>query len=134
MPSIPTAVRSLAVLCFSAGIAATAAATTGEEWEYTQSLGMKGMKMPLAPMKVCEKADRDFLAPVEKRCQVTQTRKEGDKVHWKMSCAAPEPMEGTGWSLRKGDSIEAEMHIKTQNGEMDISSKGRKLGPCALAK
>jgi hypothetical protein len=134
MPCVSTAARLVAVLCCSVGIGSAATAATGEKWEYTQTMNMRGMKMPVQPMKVCEKADREFLVPVDKRCQVTQTRKEGDKLHWKMSCAAPQPMEGTGWSMRQGDSNQSEMHIKSQNGEIDISSMGKKLGACVLAK
>jgi len=134
MSSNFTVSRLLAVLCCSVGITCAASAATGEEWEYSQTMSMSGMKVPMPPMKVCEKADLELLAPVDKRCQVTQLKKDGAKVHWKMVCAAPDPMEGTGWSSRKGDRVEAETHIKTSNGEMDIVSKGKKTGPCTLPK
>lgn len=105
-------------------------AAAGEQWEYTQKMDMQGMKVPMPPMKVCEKANREFLAPVQKNCKVDLVGKQGDKVSWKMKCTAPDPMEGNGWSTVKGDQMNAEMDLRTQNGNMHIVTTGKKLGSC----
>ena len=109
-----------------------AQAADGEQWEYTQKMEMMGMKMPMPPMKVCEKANREFLAPVQKNCKVDVTGKHGDKVNWKMKCGEPDPMDGEGWSILKGDQMSAEMDIRTKNGDMHVVTTGKKLGSCAL--
>lgn len=107
-------------------------AATGEQWEYTQQMDMMGMKMPMPAVKVCEKPNKEFQAPIEPRCQAEVVKKTGARVEWKMKCGAPEPMEGKGWSERKGDQVTSEMHLHSANGDMDVKATGRKLGACTL--
>ena len=123
-----------ALVCGPFGLASHAYAASGEQWEYTQKMEMRGMQMPMPPMKVCEKADREFIAPVQKGCKVELLKKSADKVSWKFKCDGPDAMEGEGWSAIKGSALDAEMDVKGKNGNMHIVTTGKKLGACELPK
>jgi hypothetical protein len=131
MTSIRRLPRLLAAAA-CAGLAAAAMAATGEQWEYTQTMEMGGMKMPMPPMKVCTRPGKDVVPPADKRCQLTDLRTSGDRTQWKVVCTGPNAMEGSGEATRKGDRLDAVMHMKSKEGEMTMTSLGRRLGPCTL--
>jgi hypothetical protein len=126
---------ALAALSASTAFAAgTAPATAGEQWEYSQSMEMSGMKMPMPPMKVCTAPSPDVTAPVDKHCQISDIKTVGAHSTWKMKCTGADPMEGTGDFTRHGDQISGTLHTRSKAGEMTMTTSGRKLGACALGQ
>ena len=110
-----------------------AAQPAGEEWEYQGAMEMMGMKMPLPATKLCQKAVQDMTPPVDSNCEVADVTTAGNTTSFTMRCGPPEPMEGSGTTTRTGDTLESRYTLKSAEGEMTITSTGRKLGDCVPA-
>ena len=110
--------------------AALAAQPAGEEWEYQGNMEMMGMKMPLPPVKRCEKPDADMTPPVENNCTVSDVQTQGNTTSFKIKCGPPEPMEGSGTTTRTNDNLDASYTLKTAEAEMVYTMTGKKLGAC----
>ena len=110
--------------------AALAAQHAGEEWEYQGNMEMMGMKMPLPPVKRCEKPDAGKTPPVENNCTVSDVQTQGNTTSFKIKCGPPEPMEGSGTTTRTNDTLDASYTLKTADAEMVYTMTGKKLGPC----
>lgn len=117
-------------LTASLATAPLTAAPAGEEWEYQGSMGMMGMKMPLPPVKRCEKPDADKTPPVDSNCKVSDVQTQGNTTRFKIKCGPPEPMEGSGTTTRTNDTLDASYTLKTAEAEMVYTMTGKKLGPC----
>jgi hypothetical protein len=109
-----------------------AAQPAGEEWEYQGVMQMMGMKMPLPATKICQQAEQDMTPPMESNCTVSDVLTEGNTTSFTMQCGPPNPMEGSGTTTRTGDSLESLYTLKSAEGEMTITSTGKKLGSCPL--
>ena len=121
-----------AALALTAALATAplAAQPAGEEWEYQGSMDMMGMKMPLPPVKRCEKPDQDKTPPVNNNCTVSDVQTQGNTTRFKIKCGPPEPMEGSGTTTRTNETLEASYTLKTADAEMIYTMAGKKLGPC----
>ncbi|MBI5462974.1 MAG: DUF3617 family protein [Gammaproteobacteria bacterium] len=121
-----------ALLTLSVGIISTplAAQPAGEEWEYTGSMDMMGMKMALPPVKRCEKPGQDKTPPVDGNCKVSDVQTQGNTTSFNIKCGPPEPMEGSGTTTRTNNQLDASYTLKTADAEMTYTMTGKKLGPC----
>ena len=106
------------------------AQTAGEAWEYTGSMEMEGMKMPIPPSRACALPGESATPPVDPRCKVTDLRTSGNKTTFQIVCGPPEPMQGSGESTRTGDRIDARYRLKSTSGEVAMTLNGRKVGTC----
>ena len=108
-----------------------AAQSAGEMWEYTGTMEMMGMKMPLPPTKMCQKPDAAKTPPVQNNCKVSDVQVKGNTTSYKILCGPPEPMEGTGSSTTTADKIDFTYRLKSPDGEMVTNMSGKKTGTCA---
>jgi hypothetical protein len=106
------------------------AAEVGEQWEYSGTMDMMGMKMPMPPSKVCTRPGAESTPTADKRCKVSDVKTTASKTSYRVSCPPPDAMEGSGESERKGDTVVSSFRMKSKDGEMKMSMTGRKLGPC----
>jgi len=106
------------------------AQTAGESWEYTGSMEMEGMKMPIPPTRACALPGETGAPPVDPRCKITDLRASGNKTAFQVVCGPPEPMQGSGESTRTGDRIDTRYRLKSSQGEMVMTLNGRKVGTC----
>jgi hypothetical protein len=121
-------------LTFAVAGLANAAAPAGEEWEYTMTVEMGGMKMPLPSSKVCTRPGEGNTPPVEKNCKVKEHKVSGATTSFVIVCGPPEPGEMRGRFTRKGDRVEGR-YTMTQGGDaMTVTADGRKLGACDPSK
>jgi hypothetical protein len=116
-----------AVLAVSAHAYAQA---VGESWEYTGTMEMAGMKMPMPPTRACTSMGETSAPPVDPRCTVSDVKTSGNRTSFRVVCGPPDPMEGSGESTRTGDRIESRYRLKSSGGEMVMAFSGRKLGAC----
>lgn len=129
-PSAPYAGALLACLLVAALEAAAADAPAGEHWRITTSMEMMGMKMPGRTSEICKEADAPPVAP-DKNCQMTESTRSGNTIHFRMHCTGENAAEVDGTSTLLGpDHSRTVMHMKMAQGEMTMNSEGQKLGPC----
>lgn len=109
----------------------------GTWWEHTVQAEMGGMSMPATTQKFCApKAGMNeppSPAP-DDRCKVTDVKKAGKKMTWKMECSGPEPMRGEGEIVQGKDSFTGKMSMHMQQGDMTMKMSGKLLGGDCDAK
>lgn len=107
-----------------------------ELWDMTVSTEMGGMQMPPVAQQVCmnkgETRAEGFQR--DKNCKVTEQRRVGNKLTWKMVCSGPEPMTGTGEITRSGSSMNGRMRLQGKSGgetvDMTMVYAGKLAGSC----
>jgi hypothetical protein len=116
------------------GVSPVSAQTRGEEWEYAMATEVEGMKLKLPPSKVCLRPEEGNTPTVDKNCQLKDVKVSGGTTNFRIVCGPPEPGEGIGRFTRKGDRVEGRYTMKNADGEMVVTTDGRKVGTCDLAK
>lgn len=124
----------LALLVGAAVAASAAAQPKGEEWEYTMTMEMQGIKMPLPPSKVCLRPDEGHTPEVEKHCQLKERKTSGATTTFHIVCGPPEPGELKGSFTQKGNRVEGRYTMKQGGEMMTVLADGRRLGACDPAK
>jgi hypothetical protein len=109
---------------------AALAAPTGEQWEYTMTMEMAGMKMPLPATKVCVRPEEGDTPPVERHCKLKERKVNGATTTFHIVCGAPEPGEMRGTFTRKGDRVEGRYTLTQEGESMTVVAVGKKLGAC----
>ena len=130
---------SLLVLA-SALAAPVLAQEKGNEYEVTVNMEIKGMPsaMPPRTTKVCmAKNGRDeSYVPMRSGsdCRITDRRKTGNTLAYKMECTGKDPIAGEGEVTYAADSYSGKMHMvgKGEHGfDMTQTYSGRRIGECA---
>ncbi len=131
-------------LCYRAGVvvagialaagSAWAQKPAGESWDFSGTMKMDGMSMPIPPHKSCVKPDEAVAPPVEKNCKTTDMKVSGNTTSFKVVCGPPEPMTGTAKVTRTADTLEGTYTMKSSDGEMTMVFNGKKLGNCTPGK
>jgi hypothetical protein len=108
-------------------------------WEITSKMEMPGMPMEMPPttVKHCyTKEDVKDLKNVisrDKNCTVTDFKKSGNKVSWKMKCTGKNAGMFSGETVFSGDSYESVMTVQSDASEgksMAMKVKGKRIGNC----
>ncbi len=131
--SIRSVVR-LAACVLPAAVLSTAARAADTEpgvwWEHSIQAEMGGMTMPPTTTKSCvPKAgiEEPPGAAADERCKVTEVKRSGNKMSWKMVC--PEDgMSGTGEIVHTKTSFDGKMSMHTPQGDMTMKMKGKLVG------
>ena len=106
-------------------------------WEITTKMEMPGMPMPLPPMthKQCL-TKKDFIprnSNKQQNCKMLKQKISGNTVTWEMECADQDiKTRVSGKITYKGDSFKGAIKIKTNQGDMTMTShiSGRYIGDC----
>ena len=120
----------------AAGLAVAAlvhAQGADELWQMTTRMEMEGMQLPAAQQQVCMKKGEtraEGLGQQDPNCKVTEQRRSGNKLTWKVVCTGENAMTGTGEMTRNRDTLEGRMLMKGRDGEMKIVYSGRLGGTC----
>jgi hypothetical protein len=104
-----------------------------ELWNMTTRMEMEGMQMPAMSQQVCMKKGEtraEGLGQQDRSCKVTEQRRTGNKLTWKIVCTGENPMTGTGEMTRNRDTLEGRMLMKGRDGEMKVAYSGRLGGTC----
>jgi hypothetical protein len=108
-------------------------------WETTTTMDMPGMPMKMAPttVKHCytaeEVKDQKKVISSNKDCTVTDVKRSGNKVTWKMTCTGQNPGTFSGETVFSGDSYVSTMQMESQGGQgMSVNMKveGKRVGNC----
>ena len=129
----------LAVFIASAALAVSLAVSAqGKDdlWEMTSKMDMPGMPMaiPAQVNRVCiSKNHRDEdLIPRRDNCRVTDSKRTGDKLAYKMECTGSEPMTLVGDLTFGNNAYDGQMRMtmtKT-NDTMNMAVSGKRVGDC----
>ncbi|TVM15636.1 hypothetical protein DPQ33_14645 [Oceanidesulfovibrio indonesiensis] len=131
------------LLLFVAGLLLVAAAPASAQikygtWEITTKVSMPGMPMEMPAMTHTQCLTEDGMTPQAEQpdhnCE-TESRVEGDTVHYTVICDSPEgSMRGEGTATYAGDTMSGSMHMVMEgdDGDMEVTQEysGRYLGPC----
>jgi len=129
-----TAILSLATLLAPFAAPPAFGAATGEKWEYTVTVDMDGMKMPMQPVKVCEDAARGDVPPLESNCELKSRSISDGTTRFHVVCGPPQAGEVTGQFTRTGDRLEGNYTFSGDGEQMKMTTVGHKLGNCDPAK
>ncbi|HET6804996.1 MAG TPA: DUF3617 family protein [Frateuria sp.] len=106
----------------------------------TTRMQMPGMSMP--PMShattVCtstRKPDPRRMMQGQKDCKVTDFRREGDVVTYRMACTGAVTMAGEGrFEMLSGGAMRGSLHVTGNSGgramTMDTTFEGQRVGSC----
>lgn len=104
-------------------------------WEYTVKVEMPGMNMPGNTVKQCytpaDVADSRKALPVDKHCDVSDMKTEGNTVSWKMRCGGPQAMSGSGTMTLEPTRTSGIIKMSTQGMNMTEHIEGKRIGDCA---
>jgi len=108
-------------------------------WEITSKMEMPGMPMEMPPttVKHCytkeEVKDQKNVINKDKDCTVTDFKKSGNKVSWKMRCTGKNAGTFSGETVFSGDSYESVMNMQSDAGKgksMTMKVIGKRVGNC----
>jgi len=104
----------------------------GVIWEHTVSMEMAGFSMPAQTSKIC-KPKKDWSEPPgsgrdDDTCEVTDVRRSGSTMTWKVACKGKEKFTGEGEMTWAGDAYTGKMTMHSADGDMLMRMKGRQTG------
>lgn len=118
------------------GLAAHAdapAAGSGELWEVSSHISMRGFSIPAQTHRVCQApgAQEPPGASGQPGCTTHDFRVVGNKTSWRVQCAGPPPMSGSGELTRTGPAAyTGRILFSSPDGEMTMNLSGRRVGAC----
>ncbi len=132
-------VRSLAVAAACAMSFGAAAQNTGELWEVTSKMEIADlpMAMPSQTNRRClakNRKDEDTV-PRRENCQVSDARRAGNKLTFRMDCTGNEPMSGTGEITYGNNAYDGRIRLNAKMDGQPMAMtqvfSGRRVGDCA---
>lgn len=130
-------------LFFAMAVAAAPAALAqgaDDQWEIASKMEMPGMpmSMPAQVTKVCvgKNAKDDEFIPKQGDCKVIDSKRTGNKLTYKMTCAGAEPSTVEGEALFGTGTYEGKMRMTMtkSNQSMQMTYSGKRIGGCTAAK
>ena len=108
-------------------------------WDITSVMEVPGMPMGMPPttVKHCytkdDVKDEKKMISRDKDCTVTDFKRSGNKVAWKMKCTGKNAGTFTGESVFSGDSYTSAMKMESEGGKgrtMNMKVNGKRTGNC----
>jgi len=108
-------------------------------WEITSAMEVPGMPMSMPPttVKHCytkeDVKDEKKMISRDENCTVTDFKRTGSKVVWKMKCTGKNAGTFTGESVFSGDSYTTAMKMESEGGNgrtMNMKVNGKRTGNC----
>jgi Protein of unknown function (DUF3617) len=106
------------------------------KWEITSSVEMPGMPYKIPPTVVShcytkeDVNDQKKVIADNKDCTVTDMKKSGNKVTWKMQCTGKRKGTFSGETIFGKDFYESTMNMQSEGRNMTTKSKARRIGDC----
>jgi hypothetical protein len=135
--------RFQALLVFTAVLVAPIAARAEDPtqmrpglWEISVSMEMPGMpfKMPPTVTQQCvsqQEAAEKGVPPQGKDCTVSDMKRSGKKISWKVTCTGQTPGKGEGEVVFSGpDAYSGKMKLETSGMLVNTAYTAKRLGAC----
>jgi Protein of unknown function (DUF3617) len=107
------------------------------KWEITSTIDMPGMPMKIPPTVISHcytkddiKDEKRVVAGKNSDCTVTDVKKSGNKVSWKMKCTGKSKGTFDGETIFGKDSYTSTMNMKSEGRSMTTKVKARRIGAC----
>jgi len=107
------------------------------KWEITSSMDMPGMPFKVPPTVVSHcytkedlKDEKKVVANKNSDCTVTDMKKSGNKLTWKMKCTGKSKGTFSGETIFGKDYYESTMNMQSEGRTMTTKSKARRIGDC----
>lgn len=107
------------------------------KWEITSSVDMPGMPVKMKPTVVIHcytkedvKDEKKVVANKNRDCTVTDMKKSGNKVNWKMKCTGKSKGTFSGETIFGKDFYESTMNMQSEGRSMTTKSKAKRIGDC----
>lgn len=141
MTTIARTIRFSPVFCALCALAAAPALAQdkGDQYEVTVKMEIAGMPMVMPPRttRLCvakNAKDEAFVPRKEGDCSVTDSRKTGSTVTYRMQCTGKDSLVGEGQITYTADGYTGRMHMTGTGGgqpfDMTQTYTGRKVGEC----
>ena len=130
---------SLAACVLLLPLAATAAQMKPGKWQITTSTERPGLPYPMPPVSFTHCYTKEDVAKTEgiptksaeqKNCKVSDIKRVGDTITWKVACSGRHPLAGTGSMTIGSESYTAVTKYKMPNRQMTQRSSGKRVGNC----
>jgi hypothetical protein len=124
---------ALAALVTTAHADPPAAGGEGELWEVTSQMSMQGFAMPAQTHRACtpKESQEPAGASAQPGCTTKDVKVAGNKTSWRVECAGPPAMSGSGEITRNGaDAYSGTIRFSSAEGEMTTKLTGRRVGAC----
>jgi len=123
--------------CLALAVAAPAVAQGKDElWEVSTKMNMPGMPMamPAQVNRVClgkNRKDEDLI-PKQDNCRVTDSKRTGNRLTYRMECSGSEPSVIVGDLTFGTNAYEGamQMTMTRTNDTMNMALAGRRVGEC----
>jgi hypothetical protein len=132
--------RGLAPIALAAfAVAPALAQEKGDQYEVTVKMEIKGMPMamPARTTQLCvakNARDEAFVPRKEGECSVTNSKKVGNTVTYRIQCTGKESLVGDGEITYAADGYTGKMHMTGTGGgqpfDMTQTYTGKKIGEC----
>ena len=125
-----------AAVLVAAFAAVPPAAAQGKDdlWEVSSKMEMPGMSLPAQVNRVClgkNRKDEDLI-PRQDNCRVTDSKRVGNRLTYRMECTGSEPATIVG-DLTFGNNAyygQMRMTMTKTNDTMNMALSGRRVGDC----
>jgi hypothetical protein len=108
-------------------------AETGDLWEDTLEMAIPGMPARPQTHRRCSARNADAvpMANKDNNCTMTDVKRSGNAMSWKMSCAGTPPTTGAAEMVYEGrDRYRGTMTINADGRAMTMKMSGQRLGDC----
>ena len=128
------------LLCLTVVTGAHAQGGPDDLWDMTTRMEMAGMPGQTMDQQVCMKRGETSAESFsrDRNCRVTEQRRTGNKLTWKMVCTGADPMTGSGEMTRSGSSMNGRVQMKGKSGgeavDMTMVYSGKLAGNCDATK
>jgi hypothetical protein len=110
----------------------------GDLWEVTTKIEMVGMpfSLPAQTQRLCSSKARgdEGMIPKNQGCSVSDVRRTGNRVTFKMTCTGQNAMSGDGEMTSSATSYDGIMRLKGQADGQDMAMthtfSGKRVGDC----
>ncbi len=134
----PSPIGAVLVALLTALAAAPPAAAQGKDdlWEVSTRMEMPGMPMAMPGQvnRMCVGKNRkdEDLIPRQDNCRVTDSRRSGNQISYRMECAGAEPSVIVGEMTLGANAYDGRMRmtLTKTNDTMNMTYAGRRVGDC----
>lgn len=123
----------LGLAAVAAPLPAQAAAETGDLWEDTIEMNLPGFPARPQVHKRCSARGVDAVPMADKdnHCTMTDVKRSGGAMSWKMSCAGNPPTTGSAEMVYEGsDRYRGTMTMNAEGRTMTMKMSGKRIGEC----
>lgn len=106
-------------------------------WELSTTVEIPGMPFQVPPTRTqhCytkeEVKDTSKTLNTDPNCKVTDMKRSGNRITWRMQCTGEKSGTFSGETVFKGDAYDSKMKMESEGQTVNMKVKGQRIGPCS---